>query len=213
MDDGHFVAALPVRTPDRSGYPLHRYTSDGLIVSSFGSLTREFGPGVQQSLSRIIAKGADGVIWAGHVYRYEITAWDTTNEIRRRIVRTVNWFPPRTDEAHAPDDPPQTHLNALFERPDGTLWAAFSVADPDWRRSLKPDNSGVTSEMDYRDSVVDLLDPVGRLLGEGRVDGIVTGFLPNDRVVVSEEDEYGFPYVSIMKAMPPAARDSGRGSR
>jgi hypothetical protein len=200
LDRHRFVAALPVRTRTAVGYPLHLYDEDCTIIRSFGSLTRETGPGVQQSLSRVIARGATGTIWSGRVYRYEITQWDTGNILRRRIVRNVEWFPARTDERHAANDPPQPLLSALTETADGALWVALLVADRNWRDAIKADGSGLTSDSDYQDSVLELIDYSGNLLAHARVDGIVTAFLPGSRVVVSTEDDAGFPYVSIFQA-------------
>lgn len=208
LEDGHFVAALDIRTPERAGLPLHVFDAEGILVRSFGSTDRDFGPGFQQSPSRTLAAGANGLVWSAHIYRYEIIGWDTTNRIRARVRRNVAWFAPREDTpTRGRLTGPLPAIQKVWEARDGLLWVAISVADPDWRNAIHPDSRPgaiqVMSQFDYRDTVIEMLDRSGRLRGYARVDGLVTGFLPGDRIVVAMEDADGYPYLSILRPINP----------
>jgi hypothetical protein len=207
LEDGRFVAALPLRTPERVGYPLHLLDAEGTIVKSFGSLTREYGPGIQQSMSRTLAPGAGGIIWAAKGFRYEITAWDTTNAVRARITREPDWFPPRVDRpprsGGGPHEP-EPSLQAIHEAVDGTLRVAVLVAAENWRSAIREVGPGayrLESPLDHRDSIIEVLDRSGRLLARTRVEGWAMGFLRDGRIAIGMLDEDGFPYMSIREVV------------
>lgn len=202
LEDGQFVTALTVRTPERVGYPLHILDAEGTMSRSFGSLTREYGPGVQHSMSRALAAGAGGIVWAANNFRYEITAWDTTNRVRWGIERDVAWFPPRVDRppGSGGSRPPDPVLHAIHETDGATLSVAILVADENWRDGItevRPGAFRLDSRLDYYDSVIEVIDRGGHLLGHARVDGLVAGFLRDGRIVVGMLDQDGFPYLSI----------------
>jgi hypothetical protein len=211
LDDGRFVTALTVRTPERVGYPLHLVDPDGAIMKSFGSLTREYGPGIQQSMGRALAVGAGGVIWAAHGFRYEIAAWDTTNAVRTRIDREPDWFPPRVDRTGpsvgAPE--PEPVLQAIHEADDGTLYVSVLVGDEDWQdalREVRPGSYRLESQFDYYDSMIEVIDRSGRPLARTRVEGLVMNILRDGRFVIGMLDEDGFPYMSIREIVSAERR-------
>lgn len=203
LDRGGFVMDSDIRTRELAGLPHHVLDAEGGIIASFGSLTREVGPGFQHNLSRVIARGNGGTIWSAHVFRYEITQWDTSNQVLARIRRETDWFPPR-QEGRGTNQirPPEPAVQKIWQADDGSLWVAISVADAEWREAVRqgprPDTWRVTGPIGYYDTVVEILDPTGRLIGHARLDGVVTGFLRGDRIVVAMEDEDGYPYLSIM---------------
>lgn len=207
LPDGNFVFNSDVRTPDAIGQPLHLVSRNGSLVRSFGSAPRVPRPDVPFLMSRAIAKGARGTVWAAHRTDYRISQYGARNgEVLRTIVRDVDWFPPRM----RPERPgaevsiePEPFVFALQEDGAGRLWTLVAVPDANWRRAVAPPRPGsphgnVLDEQGFYDTVIEVIDPQsGQLLASKRIGPHLTQFVAPGIAGAIIEDEDGYPRLHL----------------
>jgi hypothetical protein len=124
LPGGDFVLGGIVPTGDGIGYPLHRVSSDGALLASFGAETPSFDPRNEWAAHRVIA--FDGqYVWATNRYQYELTAWDPETGVMHRVIqRHAPWFP-RRDFIHERlrgDGIREPIITGLAADADGNLW-------------------------------------------------------------------------------------------
>ena len=199
LSDSTKVANILVHSPERVGYPLHTMDARGGITSSFGYDGMVFRRDSQSAGRRRLAASAAGTVWAGHARQYVIEKWTVTGEKNLALERSVDWFPAKTGaDSWSPDVPPHPEMAGTWEDPDGHLWVAVYVPDPEWREALQAGEYGPLAN-EYLDMMVEVLDPIsGEVLAERRFD-IAGKFIGGGRMVAYREDEYGLPYLDIFK--------------
>ncbi len=202
-----FVMAAPIRTPAYAGLPLHVLDLTGQIESSFGSITRGFGPDPASSDERAIALGPNGSVWAGHRYRYDLELWSSDRKLIRTLFRRPPWFPspvrgrmrPALDEAQ-----PWPVVTAIRDHADGVLSVAILVADARWRTAVATTpgqvHATVTDQRLYQDTIIELLSSdTGEVLAAVRLDEIVVGLLSGSRIAVLTNDANGVRTIEVRR--------------
>lgn len=172
---GRFVIASWGRTPERIGFPLHRFGPEGRVEASFGSETEMFRP---DQASRVMVAAADsGRVWVGEAHRYSLQLWDAFKGRKlRELRREVDWFPAGSPLLHLTvDEPPPARLQSFAYDGQGRVWTRVSVADPQWREAVEQAEDGrhvdITDPVRYEDSVIEILDSAtGEPLSRFRLD-------------------------------------------
>lgn len=198
LPDGRVVLQAWIRTPQHAGFPIHLLNRDGRLVRSFGSETGGFRPGNPEARFRALALTNDLSVWSGHYNRYQLELWSLDGELRRRYVRDVPWFAPRTEFA----EPPQPTLRALAYDEDGMLWVLINVPDPQWDGELDPD-AQPSVERSHRmfDTMIEIIDvSTGRLLVSYRHPKAFFRFIAPGLLPILEEREDGALHIEIWKA-------------
>ncbi len=98
-----------------------------------GRLARQYRPDLSHILTRKVALGQDGTVWAMAPARYLLERWDpSTGEQPQSTRIRSDWFresiEPYTDETARP--PPL--VEGLWEDEDGLVWTIVQDADVDW---------------------------------------------------------------------------------
>lgn len=121
---GTFIVNAQYPTRERSGFPLHHLTCDGL-GRSFGAT--ESGRG----FIRRLAAETDSTFWAIHGAEYRIDLWHTDGRLLRSFERSPTWF------VRAPPTTIEGRLNPLVVDAQidgsGRLWLLVVVRDRQWR--------------------------------------------------------------------------------
>lgn len=200
LADGRVVIPQLVTTPERVGLPLH-LIRDGRVERSFGSESGAFRPDLPELLARSAAPAQDGGIWSAHRYRYRIELWTAAGRKTRELRREVAWFPPHTGNWRpSTTTPPPTLLREVWQDAEGLLWARILVADRDWRRAVStggPHGSTITSNDAYRDTLLEVIDPVrGRVLASARLPNTFL-HLGRNRVGAVVTNADGVPFFAV----------------
>lgn len=218
-------AAAVLRWPDRvavagtafvgehAGWPVHLVDMSGesaVHLAAAGEsrvAVREGQPGVER---RTLAAGDAESFWAAQLLAYRIARISASGDVLETISRTPEWFGDIAPYAHggSPTVPPPSMLRKLAARGD-TLWLAFSVARPDWRRAwdrvvipssgeLTASNSPETTELTMgRIEAIDARS--GALLASREVDGLVVGLDDRANAVVYDLDGNLLPRLRVMR--------------
>ena len=172
------VIAANVPTPERTGLPLHVVDlDDGSVGLSFGSLTGEYRLSDAGGMSRVLAEGPAGAVWAARRYEYRIELW-TPDGLERSLVRDVPWFPAATLStlAHGWSERPNAILGSLAAT-GSQLWVKLQVADERWQDASEanpgnPDRDGIF------DTIIEVIDlDALRVIGRVRLDEEFSNFV------------------------------------
>ena len=192
MPDGSFLVAAPIRRSETIGYPLHVVDREGRVVRSFGTDEPQYRPDSNHILTRIVAPGRDGTVWAMAPARYLLERWDPSTGERLQSTRIPSdWFresiEPYTDETVRP--PPR--VAGLWEDEDGLVWIIVQDADPDWEPSPRANEHRPIERQERNrlyDWVIEVVDPdSGRVLASRRFSEILR-YRPPSRILVSPVD-------------------------
>ena len=193
MPDGSFLVAEQVWRGEMSGYPIHVVDREGRVVRSFGTdQPQQYRPDLDDALTRNVAPGRDGTVWAMAPARYILERWDpsTGEQLQSTRIRS-DWFreslEPYTDETVRP--PPL--VDGLWEDEDGLVWTIVQDADVDWEPPPGANEHRPFDEHEYNrtyDCVIEVVDPrSGRVLASRRFDEALW-YRPPSRILVSPVD-------------------------
>ena len=74
MPDGSFLVASQIGRSETIGYPMHVVDREGRVVRSFGTDELQYRPDLDYILTRKVAPGQDGTVWAMAPARYILGA-------------------------------------------------------------------------------------------------------------------------------------------
>lgn len=206
LPSGEFVFGLPIRTPDRIGQPLHRLTSIGKVMNSFGSATGVFRPDVPSLDRRVIAPVGGSVIWSAYHNQYVLEMLDAlTGRILWEVRRDAPWFPSRMRPTTGQTGEPKAPEPAIVDvRQDarGQLLVLILVPDRDWRKAVSQGAAeghiAISNSHEYYDTVLEVLNPgLGIIVGSHRFDEYVTHFIDDSTVGTVIESNDGTPIVQL----------------
>ncbi len=191
MPDGSFLVAAQIRTSEKIGYPLHVVDREGRVVRSFGTDEPQYRPDLDHILTREVALGRDGTVWAMAPARYLLERWDpsTGEQLQSTRIRS-DWF----RESDEPTDVavyPPPRVEGLWEDEDGLVWTIVRDADADWEPPPRAVEELPFDLQEYNrlfDWMIEVVDPgSGRALASRRFSEVLW-YLPPSRILVSPVD-------------------------
>ena len=192
MPDGSFLVASQIGRSETIGYPMHVVDREGRVVRSFGTDEPQYRPDLNSILTRKVAPGQDGTVWAMAPARYILERWDPSTGERLQSTRIPSdWFresiEPYTDEMVRP--PPR--VAGLWEDEDGLVWTIVQDADADWEPSPRANEHRPVERREWdrlHDWVIEVVDPgSGRVLASRRFSETLW-YRPPSRILVSPVD-------------------------
>ncbi len=131
-EDGSYITAAQVRTPEAFGFPVHLVTPDGSIVRSFGADTPQYRPGLRHLMTRKVGPGPGSTIWSAAPGRYVLYQWDPDSGTRlKRIEVASTWFE-EVDRWPRSTEPPPPVIQGIWGDDDGLIWVFLLTPGPDW---------------------------------------------------------------------------------
>ena len=217
LSDGSLVA-------NRTDYrlePMVRLDRNGAVLASFGELYSGNDESAYLRPVRYLAASSSGGVWSAQLaFDYRIEKWSTTGELLQAIHLDQPWFPSyeRAQNA-APEVPPQSTVQGIWEDPTGLLWIVGVTADPDYREGLGPSRR-VEGHQVYEiidptlvyDAVIDVIDPgpPPRVVHHRQVPDHLF-WVPEPGLLMSpKEDELGFVTIDLWRPRIPAADSEQR---
>lgn len=193
--DGTYILAGQIRSSDRIGYPLHRLSSDGELLNSFGTDTPQYRADIPLITGRVAGLSADGSVWTAPPGRYVIERWDpeTSRRLARLDIRPA-WFAESVRYPPTWDVPPVLTIEAVWEDDNGMLWVLIHDADANW---TPPEQTGEFSptpddEAKRYDTVIEVIDPqTQEVIASRRVDNVLYAH-PQSRLLASYQTENPF---------------------
>lgn len=166
--ENEFLVSAQYRTRELAGLPVHRLSSSGQHLASFGAEPPAFDLERPSLSVRRIARAQDGSLWLVRPDRYEIEHWTADGRRLRVLTRTVDWFPPREVEMYGEGERPTPFIRDIRVGPEGNLWVLAIREDPDWRRSSEmagyEQPASPARDAKLFDSVVEVIDPASASL-------------------------------------------------
>jgi hypothetical protein len=204
-EGGELVTSGRVPTPESVGLPLHRLSSEGALIRSFGAEDPVVAPGQEPALSRVLAWAqGGGEVWVVHPDEYRIERWTLDGEKVREWNRTPSWLEPGQEGwVLAPGRPPPTRIQAVAEDGEGRLWVLAHVPGEDWESALlerEGPEGPVYEPRDFErlfDTVVEVIDADGRLLVSERVPQYLLTFVEPGLVVGYRETALEMPFLDV----------------
>ena len=210
LRDGRYVINGDLRTREAAGFPLHLATRSGSVVRSFGAedpVVRRDMPRLHQ---RTMGLAKNGMVWVGHKTRYRIEQYDTAGNKTRTLDRDVPWFPAHGGlTAISEAAPPAPLFRRLCELGDGLLLAAISIADSNWKASIRETARiqgrsvlGADSPNDLYDSMLEVIDvKKGQVLVSRRIPERVHDITDDGLIVNYYLTAAGVPYIEVWAAV------------
>ena len=192
MPDGSFLVTWQIGRSETIGYPMHVVDREGRVVRSFGTDEPQYRPDLDHILTRKVALGRDGTVWAMAPARYILERWDPSTGERLQSTRIPSdWFresiEPYTDETVRP--PPL--VAGLWEDEDGLVWTIVRDADVDWEPSPRA-NEERSIDLQERnrlyDWVIEVVDPGSERVLASRRFSETLWYRPPSRILVSPVD-------------------------
>lgn len=204
-EGGDLVTSGRVPTPESVGLPLHRLSSEGRLIHSYGAEDPVVAPGLEPVLSRALAwaRGTEET-WVVHPDDYRIGRWTLEGEKVTEWNRAPSWLEPRREGwVLAPGSPPPTRVQAVAEDGEGRLWVLAQVPGEDWESALlerEGPEGPVYEPRDFErlfDTVVEVIDADGRLLVSERVPQYLLTFVEPGLVVGYRETPTEMPFLDV----------------
>lgn len=191
MPDGLFLFAQQIPRTETIGYPMHLVDREGRVVRSFGTDQPQYRPDLDHILTRKVAPGPDGTVWAMAPARYLLERWDpTTGEQLQSTRIPSDWFSESIDPTDLAVRPP-SRVEGLWEDEDGLVWTIVRDADVDWERPPRGNETRPMDQQEYDrlfDWVIEVVDPgSGHVLASRRY-GETLWYRPPSRILVSPVD-------------------------
>lgn len=161
-------------------------------------------------LPRTLFAGGPDSFWAAHVVEYRVNRISADWGVVHSVHRTPEWFAEAAPAVHRgnPSLSPPSLLRAMAVRGD-TLWVAFDVARPDWRRAwsgivdppsgelARGEGPELTELVMGRIQALDLHS--GALVVSRDLDGMVVSLDRDARAVVYDLDGNLQPRLRVME--------------
>lgn len=191
MPDGLFLFAQQIPRTETIGYPMHLVDREGRVVRSFGTDQPQYRPDLDHILTRKVAPGPDGTVWAMAPARYLLERWDpTTGEQLQSTRIPSDWFSESIDPTDLAVRPP-SRVEGLWEDEDGLVWTIVRDADVDWERPPRGNETRPMDQQEYDrlfDWVIEVVDPgSGHVLASRRY-GETLWYRTPSRILVSPVD-------------------------
>jgi hypothetical protein len=205
---GDVIVNSVIMSRSLAGVPLHVVGEKGNILRSFGERREAFRGDLPYAGHRVIASSKSGGIWVAPVNRYELEQWTVGGKKIQQILPAQAWFKPHAGGAgFKPDRPPPPLIRAIREHPDGYLFVAIAIADPQWKQSLRPLKNhpdmlkhAPTSLNDYFDTRIDVFDTsTGKLVATRTIDDFAYIFADDERLASYVENGDGVPQVRVWR--------------
>ena len=197
LQDGSFLLAMDLRTPDAFGMPIHHVTDDFSITRSFGAPIVTVRRADAVHTTRLLSRATPSAAWAAWMTRYRLELWNADGKAQRTLGRGRSWLTEWQD-ARPSDQPPNPFIVAVQAWADSLLWVIGTVPSKKWKPPKRtPIDDMVrlddTASLDENfDSIVDLIDlRSGRLLASRRFDESLRGFAGHGEVVQHAVDSDG----------------------
>jgi hypothetical protein len=198
LKDGSLLGIEPATAQQGySGYPLHRFSVDGELLSSFGNVIPGYQWEQMYLYQMIGALTIDGHLIMTPIGRYGFELWDPLAERQLRTLSVkVPWFKESTEvlgdyRAVEPTD----LITDLSVDESGVIWAVITTAADDWRPTrTSGDYSEVPDPTEERrmffDWIVQAIDQdSGIVLAERRFSDQVWMLLGSTGLVTAESNE------------------------
>ena len=192
MPDGSFLVAEQIRTSESIGYPMHVVDREGRVVRSFGTDEPQYRPDLNHILTRNVAPGRDGTVWAMAPARYILERWDpsTGEQLQSTRIRS-DWFRESTEPYTDETVRPLPLVVGLWEDEHGLVWTIVRDADVDWAPPPRANEHRPVDRQQYSrtyDWVIEVVDPgSGRVLASRRFSEWLR-YRPPSRILVSRAD-------------------------
>ena len=192
MPDGSLLVAAQIRRSETIGYPIHVVDRRGRVVRSFGTDEPQYRPGLYPILTRKVALGRDGTVWAMAPGRYILERWDPSTGERLQSTRIPSdWFR-ESRELHADETVrPPPLVDGLWEDEDGLVWIFVQDADAEWAPPPRANEERPFDLQEHSrlfDSMIEVVDPgSGRVLASQRFSEVLW-FQPPSGILVSHVD-------------------------
>jgi len=191
LDNGDFILAQHIGTPEAAGYPLHVMALNGTIRRSFGSAAPHYRYDIPLETRRVVALSDPGLIWSAAPGRYELEQWDyRTGELVKRVKSHRAWFPPVV-QLEADGERPVTIIEDLIQDDHGMVWVLMRVADDKWEPPppIQGERPWTPEYYDNKhDWVLEAIDPTsGDVLASTRL-GQMSYVAPGSEFIVSSTD-------------------------
>lgn len=191
--DGSFLVARQIRRSETIGYPMHVVDREGRVVRSFGTDEPQYRPDLNHILTRKVALGQDGAVWAMAPARYLLERWDpsTGDQLQSTRIRS-DWFRESSEPTDYAVYPPP-RVEGLWEDEDGFVWTIVRDADVDWEAppwANEKEERPIDLQEYNRlfDWVIEVVDPgSGRVLASQRFSEVLW-YRPPSRILVSPVD-------------------------
>ena len=192
MPDGSFLVAGQIRTSESIGYPMHVVDREGRVVRSFGTDEPQYRPDLNHILTRKVAPGQDGTVWAMAPARYILERWDpSTGELLQSTRIRSDWFRESTEPYTDETVRPLPLVVGLWGDEHGLVWTIVRDADVDWAPPPRANEHRPVDREQYDrtyDWVIEVVDPgSGRVLASRRFDEALW-YRPPSRILVSRAD-------------------------
>lgn len=220
LEDGTVLVIQTVRDPELIGFPAHRISRTGEVLSSFGQDPPQYRFDRRRLFDKVGGADPDGLVWLASVGRYELELWDPEGNRRLRSIRPdAPWF----RESHEPAgdfriERPSSSVHRLWVDDAGPIWVLITTAARDWAPCCtgSPDpREEVTWTMRgrYYDWVLQAIDPDdGAVLAEQWFDQPISTMEGGGRVVAVREDpETGLVSYTVLR--PTLVPSTTGGSR
>ena len=196
MPDGSLLVAAQIRRGETIGYPMHVVDREGRVVRSFGTDEPQYSPDLNHILTREVALGQDGKIWAMAPARYLLERWDPSTGEQLQSTRIPSdwfWFRESIEPYIDGTVRPPPLVEGLWEDEDGLVWIIVHDAAADWAPPPPP-RTNEEEPFDLQehdrlfDSVIEVVDPgSGRVLASRRFSETLW-YRPPSRILVSPVD-------------------------
>ena len=192
MPDGSLLVAAQIRRSETIGYPMHVVDREGRVVRSFGTDEPQYRPDLNHILTRKVALGRDGTVWAMAPARYILERWDPSTGERLQSTRIPSdWFRESTEPYPDETVRPPPLVYGLWEDEDGLVWIIVQDADADWApppRANEERPFDLQEHSRFFDSMIEVVDPgSGRVLASRRFSQVLW-FRPPSGILVSRPD-------------------------
>jgi hypothetical protein len=218
--DGAFVRAVPFPNVD-GNYTLLKdgrwlvqidHIADGKVKRELGVA----GPDLKAQttvplpegkfLSSKTGLGRKTGVWTRlRTSNYTVELWGPDGKIIRSLERQAPWWVQRSDNEN---DPPGSGIAVVHDDADGRVWVFGTVPARDWKNRPTPPKRRSPNDPMYTwrflyemrsETMVEVIDPKGRLLVSQRMPGPVITMLDDSRVAVLRATEEGAYVIDILR--------------
>lgn len=186
-----------VRTPEAAGFPLHRYSSEGQYIGSFGVAPIRFVAGSSISSRRFHL--IENEVWETWPYDFVFRLWSADGTLERTLVaERPNWFPdPDITFDYSLRSPPRPVVEDIWVTPNSQMWIHIRVPADDWKKAITEEGGRrrVKNSLDFQHSLLQVVDTrTGKTLAEKKLNGYATMVYPGMVGIMMYDDNMELVY-------------------